>query len=315
MTCIKQKVYTEILIYRSFGGWVYIRKISYDKIAMKVSWISIAINVLLSIFKLTAGLMANSAAMISDAVHTISDVISTFVVIIGVKMSCKEADSKHPYGHERFECVAALILSIFLFLIGGAIGYSGIKKAYKGLFTKPEMPGYLALIASVISIIVKEGLYRYAKIAAKKINSGALLADAWHHRSDALSSFGSLVGIIGARFGLYFMDPLAGVVICIMIIISSVSIFLDAIGKMTDKSCDKKILEEMVDIILQQEGVIGVDKITTRLFGNKIYVDVEIRADGSESLATTHEIAHRVHDIIEAKFENVKHCMVHVNPD
>jgi len=189
------------------------------------------------------------------------------------------------------------------------------KKAIEGLAVKPEMPGLLALIASVVSIAVKEGMYWYAKIVAKKINCGALLADAWHHRSDALSSVGSLLGIIGARSGLFFMDPLAGVVICVLIIISSVSIFLDSIGKMTDKSCDNKIIEEMVNTILQQEGVIGVDKISTRLFGNKIYVDVEIRADGNESLATTHEIAHKVHDIIEAKFENVKHCMVHVNPD
>lgn len=282
---------------------------------MRVSWISIIINVLLSIFKMAAGIAANSAAMVSDAVHTISDVLSTFVVIAGVKMSCKEADSKHPYGHERFECVAALILSMFLFIIGFSIGFEGIKKVIHSNSGKSVMPGILALVASIISIAAKEGMYRYTKAAAKKINSGALLADAWHHRSDALSSVGSMAGIIGARFGLLFMDPLAAVVICILIIISSISIFMDSIGKMTDKSCDNKIIEEMKNIILQQEGVIGVDKINTRLFGCKIYVDVEIRANGEDTLASAHEIAHRVHDVIEMKFESVKHCMVHVNPD
>ena len=282
---------------------------------MKVSRISIAVNVLLSAFKLTAGIVANSAAMVSDAVHTISDVVSTFVVIIGVKMSSKEADSKHPYGHERFECVAALILSMFLFVIGFGIGFSGVKKVIDGPALKAEMPGVLALAASIVSIIVKEGMYWYAKVAAKKIKSGALLADAWHHRSDALSSIGSMAGIIGARLGLLFLDPLAGVVICVLIVISSVSIFTDSVGKMTDKSCDRKVIEEMINTILQQEGVIGVDKIRTRLFGNSIYVEVEIRARGSDTLASAHEIAHRVHDVIEMKFENVKHCMVHVNPD
>lgn len=282
---------------------------------MKVSWISITVNVLLSVFKMIAGIIANSAAMVSDAVHTISDVLSTFVVIIGVKMSCKEADSKHPYGHERFECVAALILSIFLFIIGIGIGYAGVKNVIFGVSEMQKMPGVLAMAASVVSIVVKEGMYQYTKRAAKKINSGALLADAWHHRSDSLSSIGSLAGIIGTRLGILFMDPLAGAVISILIIMSSISIFRDSIGKMIDKSCDNEVIEEMKNIILQQEGVTGIDKIKTRLFGNKIYVDVEIRANANESLALTHEIAHRVHDVIEMEFENVKHCMVHVNPD
>lgn len=282
---------------------------------MKVSWISIIINVILSVFKLAAGIIANSAALVSDGVHTISDVLSTFVVIIGVKMSCKEADNKHPYGHERFECVAALILSIILFFIGLSIGFTVTKKIIYQEFGDHIIPGTLALLAAIVSIITKEVMYWYTKIAADKINSGALKADAWHHRSDALSSIGSMVGIASARLGLSFMDPLAGVIICLMIIISSVSIFMDAIGKMTDKSCDKVIIEEMKNIILQQEGVIEVDKIRTRLFGNRIYVDVEIRANGQDTLASTHEIAHRVHDAIEEKFENVKHCMVHVNPE
>lgn len=303
------------IVLQLYMGVRYIKTKTNEQIAMKVSWISIIINVLLSVFKLAAGIIANSAAMVSDAVHTISDVLSTFVVIIGVKMSGKEADNKHPYGHERFECVAALILSIILFLIGLSIGFNGMNKIIYGNNGEPLKPGILALAAAIVSIVIKEVMYWYTKIAAKKINSGALMADAWHHRSDALSSIGSMAGIISARFGLLFFDPLAGVVICLLIIISSISIFMDAIGKMTDKSCDKAIIEEMKNIILQQEGVIGVDKIKTRLFGNRIYVDVEIRANGEDTLSSTHEIAHRVHDVIEMNFENVKHCMVHVNPD
>ena len=286
-----------------------------QQIAMKVSWVSIISNIVLSAFKLFAGIFAHSAAMVSDAVHSISDVFSTFIVMIGVKLSGKEADKKHPYGHERFECVAAVILAVILCLTGLVIGYSGIQKVILGDYGDMTMPGTLALIAAIVSIAVKETMYWYTRITAKRINSGALMADAWHHRSDALSSVGSFAGIIGARLGLLFMDPIASVIICVFIVKAAVSIFMDAIGKMTDKSCDEATIEEMKRIVLAQEGVIGVDQIKTRLFGDRIYVDVEIRANGEDSLSITHEVAHRVHDTIESHFVRVKHCMVHVSPE
>ena len=285
-----------------------------QQIAMRGSWVTIFANIMLSVLKLFAGIYAHSAAMVSDAVHSISDVLSTFVVIIGVRMSAKEADKEHPYGHERFECVAAIILSVMLFLIGVGIGYAGIRRIFIEDSSQLAIPGLLALIAAAVSIIIKEWMYWYTRAASKKINSGALMADAWHHRSDALSSIGSLVGIIGARIKFPVLDPIASLVICIMIIISAISIFIDSIGKMTDKSCDKSVEEEMKSIILEQEGVIGVEQIKTRRFGNRIYVDVEIMANGADTLSSTHEIAHNVHDKIEETFGNVKHCMVHVNP-
>lgn len=286
-----------------------------QQIAMKVSWVTIFVNVLLSVFKLFAGIFAHSAAMVSDAVHSISDVLSTFVVIIGVKMSGKEADKKHPYGHERFECVAAIILSVMLFVIGVGIGYAGIRKIFIEDSSELAIPGVLALIAALASIVLKEWMYWFTRAASKKINSGALMADAWHHRSDALSSIGSFVGIIGARIKFPLMDPIASIVICLMILISAISIFINSIGKMTDKSCDGTVEEDMKSIILEQEGVIGIEQIKTRLFGNRIFVDVEIIANGADTLSSTHEIAHNVHDKIEENFKNVKHCMVHVNPD
>ena len=286
-----------------------------QRIAMKVSWISIISNVILSLFKLFAGVFANSVAMISDAVHSISDVFSTFIVMLGVRMASKEADERHPYGHERFECVAAIMLSIILCLIGFGIGYSGIQKIIMGKYSELTVPGILALVAAIVSIVVKEMMYWYTCTAAKRINSGALMADAWHHRSDSLSSIGSFIGIIGARFGLPIMDPIASVAICFFIVKAAVSIFMDAVGKMTDKSCDEATVKEMKSIILAQEGVMGVDQIKTRVFGDKIYVDVEISANGEATLSSTHEIAHQVHDIIEEHFMNVKHCMVHVNPE
>jgi cation diffusion facilitator family transporter len=285
------------------------------QIAMNNSGVTILINLLLGAFKLFAGIFAASTALVSDAVHTISDVLSTFIVIIGIKMSDKDADNDHPYGHERFENVAAIILATVLCLIGIGIGYRGAQKIISGEHDKLIVPGALALVAALASIVIKEWMYWYTRGAAKKIDSPALMADAWHHRSDAFSSIGSLAGVVGARLGFPVSDSIASIVICLFVVKAAVSIFLDAVGKMTDKSCDGEIIEQMKSIILKQEGVIGIDQIKTRLFGNKIYVDVEICADGEDTLSSAHEIAHNVHDVIENYFEGVKHCMVHVNPE
>ena len=201
------------------------------QIAMKVSTNSIIVNVLLSGFKFFAGIIANSSAMISDAVHSASDVFSTIIVMVGVHISSKEADDEHQYGHERFECVAGIILACILFATGIGIGISGIEKIINGNNRGLQAPGMIALVAAVISIIVKEGMYWYTRHAAKKINSGALMADAWHHRSDSLSSVGSFIGIFGSRMGFRVLDPLASIVICLFIIKASYDIFKDGINK------------------------------------------------------------------------------------
>ncbi len=285
-----------------------------EQIAMHVSVISIIWNVILTVFKFIAGIFAHSGAMVSDAVHSASDVFSTFIVIIGVKISNKASDKEHPYGHERMECVAALILAIILCATGLGIGYSGLKTIFSGNLSELAVPGTLALIAAVISIAVKEGMYWYTRFYAKRINSGVMMADAWHHRSDALSSIGSFIGILGAILGFPILDPIASVVICVMIIKASYDIFKDSIDKMTDTSCDDNKINEIRNIIQSQNGVVAIDQIKTRLFGDKIYVDVEIQADGNLTLRDAHEIAENVHDEIERRLTNVKHCMVHVNP-
>lgn len=285
-----------------------------EYIAMKVSRNSIIVNVILSLGKLAAGIIASSGAMVSDALHSASDVLSTFIVMAGVKMSRKEADKEHPYGHERLECVASIILAIALFLTGVGIGYSGLQKIAEKNYGNLAAPGALALGAAVVSIGVKEWMFWYTKINARKINSGALMADAWHHRSDALSSIGSFIGILGARLGFPVMDPAASVTICLFIIKASWDIFKDAVDKMVDKACDDGIVEQLQKVVLGQEGVIRVDKLITREFGNRVYVDVEIAADGTKTLSETHAIAETVHSQIERKFPNVKHIMVHVNP-
>lgn len=285
------------------------------KVVMHVSKVSIVINVALSIAKLVAGIVANSGAMISDAIHSASDVFSTFIVMIGVTIAGKSSDEEHQYGHDRLECVASIILAVILFATGIGIGITGIKNITSGDYKNLVIPGVLALIAAVVSIVVKEWMYWYTRSAAKKINSCALMADAWHHRSDALSSIGAFIGIAGARIGFPVLDSVASVVICIFIAKAAYDIFKDAIDKLIDKSCDEETVENMKSLILNQEGVLGIDLIRTRLFGAKIYVDIEIVADGNKTLHETHRIAECVHDVIERDFVTVKHCMVHVNPN
>lgn len=287
----------------------------YEKVAMKVSRVSIIANAVLTILKLLAGVIAHSGAMVSDAIHSASDVFSTVVVIIGIKISGKASDRDHPYGHERMECVAAIVLATILSATGLGIGYSAVQKMLQGDFGKLAVPGVPALAAAILSIAVKEGLYHYTKIYAKKIDSGALMADAWHHRSDALSSVGALIGIAGARMGFPILDPAASVLICFFIEKAAYEIFMDAVDKMVDKACSDETEQELKECALSLDGVLGVDLLQTRVFGNKIYVDIEIRADGDKTLREAHGIAEGVHDAIERNFPKVKHIMVHVNPE
>lgn len=284
----------------------------HEKVAVSVSAVTIAINLALAGFKFLAGFLAHSGAMVSDAVHSASDVLATFIVILGVKLAGRDADRDHPYGHERLECIAALVLGVILAATGLGIGISGIRKiaGEEALV----VPGALALIAAIVSIVVKEGMFWYTWLAAKKINSSALKAEAWHHRSDALSSVGSFAGILGARLGFPVLDSVASVVICLFILKAAWDILKDALSKMTDHACSPELTAEMKETILSQPGVLGLDTLNTRLFGDRVYVDVEIQADGDLPLRVTHATAQAVHDTLEAKFPQVKHCMVHVNP-
>ncbi|MBO5246022.1 MAG: cation transporter [Eubacterium sp.] len=285
-----------------------------QKVANRVSMITIAENILLSVLKLVAGIFAHSSAMISDAVHSASDVFSTIVVLIGIRLASKEADKEHPYGHERMECVAAIVLSMILFMTGLGIGMDALKTIVAGNYSEMSVPGALALYAAVLSIVSKEAMYWYTRYHAKRIDSGALLADAWHHRSDALSSVGALVGIAGAMMGFPVMDALASLVIFVFIAKAAYDIFKDAMDKMVDHSCDEETERQIRECVLMNEDVLGVDLLQTRIFGNKIYVDVEIQADASHTLAQAHDIAEAVHDEIEQNFPKIKHIMVHVNP-
>lgn len=291
-----------------------VRQGDFEKTAVKVSIVSIIGNAILSVFKMLAGILANSGAMVSDAVHSASDVFSSIIVIIGVKISAKESDKDHPYGHERFECVAAIVLAVILLVSGLFIGHNAVEKIYSGDTQNIAIPGILALVAAVVSIVCKEAMYWYTRYYAKLLDSGALMADAWHHRSDALSSVGALIGIAGARMGFPLLDTVASLVICVFIVKAAYDIFNDAVSKMVDRSCSDEMEQEILESVAAQDGVLGAKSIQTRVFGNRIYAEIGIFADGGLTLSESHIIATRVHDAVEARFTKVKHITVCVEP-
>ena len=265
--------------------------------------------------KLLAGVFSHSNAMISDSIHSASDVFSTMIVVIGIKLSSKQPDKEHPYGHERMECVAAIVLSMVLFMTGLGIGVEALTDVLKGEYSHLQVPGMLALAAAVISIVSKEAMYWYTRYYAKKIDSSALMADAWHHRSDALSSVGSLLGIGGAMLGFPVLDSAASVVICLFILKVAFDILKDSIQKMLDTSCGDLYEKKLSDFILMQQEVLGIDMLHTRMFGNRVYADLEIRVDAAKSLREAHAIAENVHNQVIKDFPSMKDIMIHVHPE
>lgn len=285
-----------------------------NAIIRRLSLVGIVGNVALSAFKLFAGITGRSGAMISDAVHSLSDVFATFIALLGVHLSKKAADKEHPYGHERLECVASLLLGAILLVTGLGIGRAGLERIFGDGAGTLAAPGAIALAAAVISIVSKEAMYWYTRYYAKVLNSPAFMADAWHHRSDALSSVGSLAGIGGAMLGFPVMDSIASVVICLFILKVSYDILKDAIAKMLDTSCGEDYERALTAYIAAQRDVVQVDMLHSRMFGNKAYIELELQVDGNLPLREAHAIAERIHDDVEEHFSEIKHITIHLNP-
>ena len=283
-------------------------------IIRRISLVGIVGNVALSAFKLFAGIVGRSGAMVSDAVHSLSDVFATFIAFLGVRLSKKAADKEHPYGHERFECVASLLLGGILLITGLGIGKAGLERIFAGSYENLSIPSMIALAAAIVSIVSKEAMYWYTRHYAKVLNSPAFMVDAWHHRSDAFSSIGSLIGIAGAMLGFPVMDSIASVVICLFILKVSYDILQDAIAKMLDTSCGEDYEKALTAYIAAQENVVQVDLLHSRMFGNKTYIELELQVDGNLPLREAHAIAERIHDSVEAHFSEIKHITIHLNP-
>lgn len=285
-----------------------------DAMLRRVSLVGILGNVVLTAFKLFAGIFGRSGAMVSDAVHSLSDVFATFIAFLGVRLSQKPADKEHPYGHERFECVASLVLGLILLFTGLGIGKVGLTNILSGNYTDLAVPGVIALVAAVVSIVSKEAMFWYTRHYAKLLNSPAFMADAWHHRSDAFSSIGSLIGVGGAMLGWPVLDSVASVVICLFILKVAYDILKDALSKMLDTSRGEEYDAKLRDYVLAQPDVLGVALLRSRTFGNRVYIDLVIQVDGELTLRDAHAIAERVHAAVERDFPDIKHIMIHVDP-
>lgn len=278
---------------------------------IRVSYITLVLNSILAVIKLLAGFLANSSAMIADGVHTLSDIFSTIIVIISLKISSKKPDHEHQYGHDRFELIFSKILSVVLILSGLWIAYQSINLI---ISKNIEIPGNFALVAAILSIVTKELMFKYTLKVAKDIDSVSMEADAWHHRSDALSSIGTLIGVGGAILGFPIMDPLAGLVVSALIIKVGFDIYMKSIRGLVDEAADDEVIENILGIIESVEGVKSVGELKTRIFGTQIYVDVNIKVDGCITVHEGHDIASIVHDKIEQGLSEVRHVMVHVEP-
>lgn len=289
----------------------------YVKTVNVVSGVTMGINALLSLVKLLTGILANSFALVSDAAHSLSDCFSTVVVLVGVHVGARRSDKEHPFGHERMESMATLALAALLLLTAVFIVYNAIVSLMTiASGAVGEKPSVVAFVVAIVSIIVKGWMYFYTENSAKKLNSASLHGDALHHLSDSLSSIGAAIGVIGAMFGVAALDPIASIFIALMIVKAAFDIARMATDRLVDKAADDFTERKIAEGILFVEGVRRIDVLRTRMYGNKIFCEVEIAVDDELSLLEAHRIAENVHEKVEHGIGgvNVKHCMVHVNP-
>lgn len=272
---------------------------------------TLGLNFLLGSLKLAAGLWGRSSAMVADAAHSYSDCASTVAVIAGLKMASKSADADHPYGHEKYELIFANILSILLGLTAVKIGYDALMVIARGSY---QVPGLAPLLAAVFSVAVKEVMYRLTLRKAKKIGSVAMEADAWHHRSDALSSVGAFVGILGARLGLPVLDPVTGLLVAILVLKVAIDLYRKSVSGLVDSSIDAETVARIQHLLADMDGIEEVNSLKTRVFGASAYADVTIKVDGALTVEEGHDIATLAHNKIEANLPKIKHIMVHIEP-
>lgn len=286
------------------------------KIIKKTMAWTMVLNAFLMVMKIIAGIFGKSTAIISDAVNSGGDVATAFFVMIAGKYSRKDVDNDHQYGHEKYESMVSVFLGVALILSAIEIAKIAVKTIYDYVrFDVPiEKPTYIALIAAVLTIVIKEMMYRFTIRNSKKANAPSLKAMAWDHRGDQLSALGVVIGVGGSMLGIVILEPIASLVICTFIMILAFRIIKTGVSQVVDQAADNDTVEQIKQIINQQEGVLCLDDLKTRIFGAKLYVDIEISLDPNMTLVQSHSIAEKLHDEIEKQVQNVKHCMVHVNP-
>ena len=289
-----------------------------EKGIYKVTIIGSIVNFILLVFKFIAGIAGHSAAMVADAVHSLSDFVTDIVVIVFVKISGKPQDESHDYGHGKYETLATAIIGIVLFAVGVGIlvnSVTGIVDAFNGKVL--EAPSMLALIAAAVSIVLKEVLYQYTVFKGKHLNSKAVVANAWHHRSDAFSSIGTLIGIAGAIFlgeKWRVLDPIAAFIVSVFIIKVAVDLIKPCIDELLEKSLSKEVEERILSIVTIFPEVDSPHHLRTRRIGNNIAIEIHIRMDGAMSLTDAHDITKKIESAIKNEFGPDTHIGIHMEP-
>lgn len=287
------------------------------RIIAKTSAATVLLNALLAAMKITTGIIGKSTALISDAINSISDVLTTIVVWITGRFSRKDIDDDHPYGHEKYESMVSVFLGIALmftaFEIAKSAGNSLIAYWFRG--EAIEAPNIVALIAAGMTILVKAVMAYFTKINAKRASSPALAAMAMDHMSDQIAALGVVVGVGGAMLGVSFLEPIASLFICVLIVKMAFRIIKIGFAQVVDQAADQESRTKILSIAETFDGVVRVDDIKTRMFGMRMFVDLEIAVDHQLPMTEAHDIAQKLHDAIEQSIPDVKHCMIHVNPD
>ncbi len=289
-----------------------------EKGIYRVTIVGSIVNFLLVVFKLVAGILGNSAAMLADAIHSLSDFVTDIIVIAFVRISSKPEDVGHDYGHGKYETLATALIGLILLFVGFGIlwnGASSIWRFWQG--GTLQQPGMLALWAAVISIVSKEGLYRYTVIKGRKLNSQAVVANAWHHRSDALSSVGTAVGIGGAILlgeNWRILDPLAAVVVSFFIMKVAVQLLVPCVGELLEKSLPAEVEEKITQDILSFPGVTSPHHLRTRRIGASYAIEVHIRMDGRITLEEAHRTATAIENRLREEFGSQTYINIHVEP-
>uniref|UniRef100_UPI00402A3F9D cation diffusion facilitator family transporter n=1 Tax=Prevotella sp. TaxID=59823 RepID=UPI00402A3F9D len=276
------------------------------------------INILLLAFKFAAGILGHSAAMIADAIHSLTDFVTDAIVLVFVRLGSKPTDHDHDYGHGKYETLASAIIGVSLLVVGMMICYSGVTKTYHAMCGEPlQQPGFIALAAAVASVVLKEWAYRFTVRVGRRCHSEAVVANAWHHRSDALSSVGTTVGIggaiiLGEKWAV--LDPLTAIVVSFFIMKAAWSVLSKAVGELTDGSLPKETEDEIEKIVSEDKEVSVVHNLCTRRIGNRIAIEMHVRMPGETSLYVAHHHATEIEKRLKQRFGADTHISIHLEP-
>lgn len=276
------------------------------------------INILLLAFKFAAGILGHSAAMIADAIHSLTDFVTDAIVLVFVRLGSKPTDHDHDYGHGKYETLASAIIGVSLLVVGMMICYSGVTKTYHAMCGEPlQQPGFIALVAAVASVVLKEWAYRFTVRVGRHCHSEAVVANAWHHRSDALSSVGTTVGIggaiiLGEKWAV--LDPLTAIVVSFFIMKAAWSVLSKAVGELTDGSLPKETEDEIEKIVSEDKEVSVVHNLCTRRIGNRIAIEMHVRMPGETSLYEAHHHATEIEHRLKQRFGADTHISIHLEP-